>query len=53
MYINTTIKATANEIKPARVFSAPIVGPTFVCSLIIQGAGSAPPFNKPARSSAS
>ena len=41
-------------IKPARVFSFPIVGPTLVCSLTTtHGAGKAPPFSRPARSLAS
>ena len=53
MYAKTINNAIPKEINPARVLSAPIVGPTLVCSLITQGAGSAPPFNKPAKSFAS
>ncbi len=51
--MNTARNANANEIRPDEEFSAPIVGPTFVKSLITHGAGSAPPFKIPARSVAS
>ena len=51
--MNTTKNAIAKDNKPARVFSLPIVGPTFVCSLITHGAGNAQPFKRPARSLAS
>ena len=53
MYKKTTKRAIPKDINPALVFSAPIVGPTFVCSLITQGAGKAPPLSNPAKSFAS